>query len=229
MSKKYRDTQYMRRHGLEWPAAIMRPITIRNFYTATECNQIYRRAKFIRERLELTLPDKCRNVFHRRIWRAGYPIDRRIMGWGMAGCVTGMGEMSDPVEGEGEHGGRSERERRREGQKEDDNQLADNRLFISRDFIGVIALTAVATSSNFERTRALPLSRTLSRFAYFIPFYKYFTSIWNTIEVKTWHRDNVSPRLISYSFNIYGGTQEFIIIINFHAKSKIPYNYVRVF
>ena len=48
---------------------------------------------------------------------------------------------------------RSERGERRE--KENDNQLVDNRLFIAQVFIGVIVLTTVATSSAGTNSHSL--------------------------------------------------------------------------
>lgn len=67
-------------------------------------------------------------------------------------------------ESEGRKRRARERTHARERRREDDNQLADNRLFIGRDFVGVIALTTVATSS----TSANSLSFSSSR-VYFIP------------------------------------------------------------
>lgn len=97
----------MRRPRLEWSAAIIWPITIRNFYTATgECNQIYRRAKFIRER-----PDSRRlfrvNKVRRCVPSANLTSGFRSTGglWlRYGGCVTGTGRD--------ERGREKERERK---------------------------------------------------------------------------------------------------------------------
>jgi len=138
----------------------MRPITSRNFY-AGDATAPDLSAKFIRPagrpRLELTLAISA-EMYSIGEFDERYPIGRRITaevwrmchrGWG--GTSGARGRRRKSAEGRGRAGAE---ERRRE----DDNQLADNRLFIGRDFVGVIALTTVATSSNFKRTRARSLS-----------------------------------------------------------------------
>lgn len=157
------------------------------------CNQIYRRTKFIRadrpwHELTLSISAEMYSNLTSGIRLAGGLWPR------YGGCVTQGGRDERP-RGRRKRTRAGASERRKGRQREDDNQLADNRLFIGWDFVGVIALTTVATSSNFERTRALPLFLSL-----FIPFVlllspsrAYFapraSSNWNTMsnsERDTW-------------------------------------------